>query len=374
MPTTTTQDFTGSVATIGARTNAAAGAVTDFTAEEARMFISQMQAGVLKPTDGFQVVAGGAATMNVVVGSGSAKSDIAVVAGTGSGQEKYMARFDDVTKVFALDAADPSNPRIDEIYLIVSDAAYDGGSVSLPRIGVRKGDPSGSPAAPGPDSSWDAYLLLSSITIPASAADILAATFTDSRVFAYDSGNYGGWAPVGSVLAFAGAIAPPGWFLCNGQAISRTTWANLFNLVGTLYGIGDGSTTFNIPDLRQRFVLGKAASGTGSTLGGTGGTIDHTHTGPSHTHTGPSHTHTGPSHNHSINDSGEAIVGASGASIGLYTATGNKHFHTHTIPNTNNGGTGNTGAAGTGNTGSAGTGATGTGNPPFMALNYIIKA
>ncbi|MBI1996528.1 MAG: hypothetical protein HYS66_08675, partial [Deltaproteobacteria bacterium] len=45
------------------------------------------------------------------------------------------------------------------------------------------------------------------------------------------------------------------------------------------------STTFTLPDLRQRFVLGVAASGTGSTLGGVGGGIDHTHTGPSHTHT-----------------------------------------------------------------------------------------
>lgn len=83
--------------------------------------------------------------------------------------------------------------------------------------------------------------------------------------------------PTGMIAAFGGATAPTGWQLCNGSAISRTTNAALFALIGTTYGVGDGSTTFNVPDLRQRFPLGKAASGTGSTLGGTGGAIDHTH-------------------------------------------------------------------------------------------------
>ena len=52
----------------------------------------------------------------------------------------------------------------------------------------------------------------------------------------------------------------------------------MFAILGTTYGVGDGSTTFNLPNLQQRFPLGKAASGTGSTLGGTGGAIDHLHT------------------------------------------------------------------------------------------------
>jgi microcystin-dependent protein len=70
---------------------------------------------------------------------------------------------------------------------------------------------------------------------------------------------------------------PTGWLLCNGQAVSRTTFADLFAAIDTTYGIGDGSTTFNVPDMRQRFPLGKAASGTGSGLGDTGGAIDHVH-------------------------------------------------------------------------------------------------
>lgn len=83
--------------------------------------------------------------------------------------------------------------------------------------------------------------------------------------------------PTGVIVPFGGSSAPAGHLLCNGAAVSRTTYADLFAVIGTTYGAGDGSTTFNVPDMRGRFPLGKAASGTGSTLGGTGGAIDHTH-------------------------------------------------------------------------------------------------
>jgi microcystin-dependent protein len=62
--------------------------------------------------------------------------------------------------------------------------------------------------------------------------------------------------PIGMITAFAGATAPTGWQLCYGQAISRTTYANLFAVLGTTYGHGDSSTTFNLPDLRGRTVAG----------------------------------------------------------------------------------------------------------------------
>ncbi|MBI9073781.1 MAG: tail fiber protein [Desulfatibacillum sp.] len=62
--------------------------------------------------------------------------------------------------------------------------------------------------------------------------------------------------PTGSVVAFMGPIAPSGWLECNGAAISRSTHENLFSVISTMYGMGDGSTTFNLPDLRGYFLRG----------------------------------------------------------------------------------------------------------------------
>jgi microcystin-dependent protein len=84
-----------------------------------------------------------------------------------------------------------------------------------------------------------------------------------------------GAAPAGVVLPFAGSSAPAGWLLCYGQAISRTTYAALFAALGTAYGVGDGSTTFDLPDMRGRVAGGKddmggsAASVLNVTLTGT---------------------------------------------------------------------------------------------------------
>jgi microcystin-dependent protein len=63
--------------------------------------------------------------------------------------------------------------------------------------------------------------------------------------------------PIASLMPYAGSSAPTGYLLCDGAAISRTTYSDLFGIVGTTYGVGDGSTTFNIPDLRGRVIAGK---------------------------------------------------------------------------------------------------------------------
>ena len=68
-------------------------------------------------------------------------------------------------------------------------------------------------------------------------------------------------APTGTVTQYAGPTAPSGYLLCDGSAVSRTTYSDLFAICGTLYGAGDGSTTFNVPDLRGRAPVGYAASG-----------------------------------------------------------------------------------------------------------------
>lgn len=96
--------------------------------------------------------------------------------------------------------------------------------------------------------------------------------------------------PVGSISLFAGTTAPNGWLICDGSAVSRTTYANLFSVIGTTYGTGDGSTTFNIPDLQGRVPVGLDSSDTSfDTIGETGGEKTHTLT-----------TDEMPSHNHSL--------------------------------------------------------------------------
>ena len=66
--------------------------------------------------------------------------------------------------------------------------------------------------------------------------------------------------PTGTVLAFAGSSAPSGFLLCDGRAVSRTTYTSLFSVIGTTYGSGDGSTTFNLPDMRGRVAVGSDAN------------------------------------------------------------------------------------------------------------------
>jgi microcystin-dependent protein len=85
---------------------------------------------------------------------------------------------------------------------------------------------------------------------PLKAAD-LNSNFTslDTRVTANVT-------PPGVVVAFAGTTVPAGWLLCDGSAVSRTTYAGLFGVIGITHGGGDGTTTFNVPDYRGRFLRG----------------------------------------------------------------------------------------------------------------------
>jgi len=141
--------------------------------------------------------------------------------------------------------------------------------------------------------------------------------------------------PSGVVSPYAGATAPSGWLLCYGQAIDRTTYAALFTAISTTYGSGDGSTTFNVPDLRGRVVAGQDDMGgtsanrltdqtgglNGDTLGDTGGTETHTLTGAQ---SGiPAHTHPAPSGQTGYITNGTGALGiGSGSGNDVSTATG----------------------------------------------------
>ena len=108
-------------------------------------------------------------------------------------------------------------------------------------------------------------------------------------------GFIGRFAPTGVVLPFAGGSIPTGWLLCTGGAVSRTTYANLFAVISTTYGVGDGSTTFNVPDMQGRVPAGVNTSDSNFvSLNTKVGSATHTLTSgemPSHTHTQNSHTH-----------------------------------------------------------------------------------
>lgn len=117
--------------------------------------------------------------------------------------------------------------------------------------------------------------------------------------------------PVGALMPYAGATAPDGWLLCNGQTPSRTTYANLFAVIGTTYGAGDGST-FGLPDPMGRAIIGvgsgsgltaralAAKSGAETVVIASGNLPTHQHTLSGHTHNLGSHTHSLQSHTHGI--------------------------------------------------------------------------
>ncbi len=103
----------------------------------------------------------------------------------------------------------------------------------------------------------------------------------------------GGVTPTGQITGFGSLTPPGGWLLCDGSAIDRTVYAALFSIIGTNFGIGDGTTTFNIPDLTDKFPLGAGVTPIGSS-GGTNSVTLSTANLPAHNHgiTDPGHTHT----------------------------------------------------------------------------------
>lgn len=148
--------------------------------------------------------------------------------------------------------------------------------------------------------------------------------------------------PAGTVLAFAASAAPSGYLECDGAAVSRTTYSALFAVIGTTYGTGDGSTTFNLPDLRGEFVRGwdhgkgtDAARALGSAQ--SSANLAHTHTGT----TGSDGTHSHTIALQEGDDNGPPLYfgGAQNVDGTLATATDPAGAHTHTFTTASSGGT-----------------------------------
>jgi len=216
------------------------------------------------------------------------------------------------------------------------------------------------------------------IKLQAPAAVTTTTTFTlpdgdgtNGQVISTDGSGQLGWSSIiipaafssGMMMPFAGTSAPSGWLLTYGQAVSRTTYADLFAAIGTTYGSGDGSTTFNLPDLRGRVVAGQDDMGgtsanrltnqsgglDGDTLGATGGAETHTLT----TSQMPSHSHTLGS-NAKISTTFDTSGGNTAIIRGTLSGSGLESYIS-------------------GSTEAAGSGAAHNNVQPTIILNYIIK-
>lgn len=100
--------------------------------------------------------------------------------------------------------------------------------------------------------------------------------YDDERIATGGGMPTGDTFPIGAISPYAGSVAPTNWLICDGSAISRVTYADLFNAIGTTYGAGDGSTTFNLPDLQGKIPVGKdTTQNEFDTLGETGGEKAH---------------------------------------------------------------------------------------------------
>ncbi|MEX0597430.1 MAG: tail fiber protein, partial [Candidatus Paceibacterota bacterium] len=187
--------------------------------------------------------------------------------------------------------------------------------------------------------------------------------------------------PIASIMIYAGTSAPDGYLLCDGSAVSRTTYVDLFSAIGTIYGAGNGSTTFNLPNLTGRMIIGVNPSFPLST---TGGSSFHTLTIPqlpAHNHTGT--TDSSGSHSHSVNDPGHSHSQINGRDDGNVSNQPGQAPPGDGEPNetgapTESAATGISINSNGAHTHSFTTASTGSNSSfsllnPYIALNYIIK-
>lgn len=180
------------------------------------------------------------------------------------------------------------------------------------------------------------------------------------------AGGIGDGIPIGTVIDFAGPTNPAGYLTCDGSAISRTDYAELYAAIGTTWGTGDGSTTFNLPDLRGRASIGAgtgtASDATAHNLGSNGGTEGVTLTS----------AQSGvPAHVHSITSDSWNVTTNATAGIGRTTVASGSGA-TNIVQST--GGALNRGSNSTGNNTAADASSAHSNMQPYATVKKIIKA
>lgn len=162
---------------------------------------------------------------------------------------------------------------------------------------------------------------LTASTAPTAGGHLTNKTYVDAQDTSTQAAAVALACPSGAVMAFARNTAPTGWLAADGAAVSRTTYADLFAAIGTTFGVGNGSTTFNLPDMRGYFVRGSGTNGDGTAAGTFGAKQGDDVKPHNHSITDPGHNHTIPMY-----DTG---LGATGGGSVLYPninnfVTGNK--------------------------------------------------
>jgi microcystin-dependent protein len=280
--------------------------------------------------------------------------------------EGILAEIYSEPEVVTHDAADITNPRKD-IVAIQRDLSV---GVRACDIVIVKGTPAASPVAPSltkNDSTlWQDGLY--EVTIPAGETDASNFTYTDIRQASQSLVTTPAiYVPTGAVLEWYTHTCPDGYIWAEGQAVSRTEHSDLFDLWGTTFGAGDGSTTFNVIDKRGLAGVGyESGSEEFGTLGGTYGEKKHVLTEgelAAHAHDN-SHAHNN-SGEHSHTGYTASGTGGGGLDVFIYNVGGG------TIPNTSVGGAHN--HSHSGNTGSKGSNVPHNNIQPSISARYIIK-
>lgn len=301
------------------------------------------------------------------------------------GQGMYYVVSDDEIETSSISPPASGYKRTDLICVSVKDPDASGPAGDSAQIEIVTGNPTLTGAPADIPTAPATHYVLAHLNITSSTVSIGTGEISDQRALC------GGVEHIGSIKPWAGStssVFPNGWYPCNGAALSRTDFAELFEVIGTTYGAGNGSTTFNIPNLLGRAPVG---SGTGDyagasarALGQKGGaetvtlspqqiplhshSINHTHQQAS-TSTQPAHTHTPHTQNRDFiisaasGDPGPAggLSLSAGGRVNAHTGAAGAHSHTVNIP------------AFSGQSGSAGGGQGHENMMPFLVVTYLIR-